>query len=147
MVSVDVKHHDYFLTGGDGGGNSNSNSLFYKDCSLGSVKNLSRRDEHGPVADQYKDHYTLRALLSGTFLQTLPDLVTPLKGYSLSPPSCAPTRSAPSERFGYWYDCGSNLAPKHARKHETHPPRVTKKFRLDSNDFGFIWAGVSNMAT
>ena len=27
---------------------------------------------------------TLRAPLSGTFLQTLPDLVTPLKGHSLS---------------------------------------------------------------
>ena len=34
-----------------------------------------------------------------------------------------------------------------ARKHETHPPRVKKKFRLVSNDFGFISAGVSNMAT
>ena len=39
----------------------------------------------------------LRVSLSGTFLQTLPDLVTPLKGHSLSPPSCPPTRSAPSE--------------------------------------------------
>ena len=36
-----------------------------------------------------------------TLLQTLPDLVTPLKGHSLSPRSCPPTRSAPSERFGY----------------------------------------------
>ena len=45
---------------------------------------------------------TLRAPLSGTFLQTLPDLVTPLKGHSLSPRSCPPTRSAPSERFGYY---------------------------------------------
>ena len=44
---------------------------------------------------------TLRAPLSGTFLQTLPDLVTPLKGHSLSPRSCPATRSAPSERFGY----------------------------------------------
>ena len=25
------------------------------------------------------------------------------------------------------YDCRSNLAPKHARKQETHPPRVKKK--------------------
>ena len=41
---------------------------------------------------------TLRASLSGTFLQTLPDLVTPLKGHSLSPRSCPATRSAPSER-------------------------------------------------
>ena len=40
---------------------------------------------------------TLRAPLSGTFLQTLPDLDTPLKGHSLSPRSCPPTRSAPSE--------------------------------------------------
>ena len=39
---------------------------------------------------------TLRSSLSGTFLQTLPGLVTPLKGHSLSP------RSAPYERFGYW---------------------------------------------
>ena len=44
---------------------------------------------------------TLRAQLSGTFLQTLPDLVTSMKGHSLSPRSCSPTRSAPSERFGY----------------------------------------------
>ena len=44
---------------------------------------------------------TLQASLSGTFLQTLPDLVTPLKGHHLSPCSCPPTRSAPSERFGY----------------------------------------------
>ena len=44
---------------------------------------------------------TLRASLSGTFLQTLPDLVTPLKGHSLSQRSCPPTLSAPSERFGY----------------------------------------------
>ena len=35
-------------------------------------------------------------------LQTLPELVTLLKGHSLSPRSCPPTRSAPSERFGYW---------------------------------------------
>ena len=44
---------------------------------------------------------TLRAPLSGTFLQTLPDLVTPLKGHSLSSRCFSPTPSAPSERFGY----------------------------------------------
>ena len=49
----------------------------------------------------YFGSHTLRASLSGTFLQTLPDLVTPLKGHSLSPRSCPATRSAPSERFGY----------------------------------------------
>ena len=44
----------------------------------------------------------------------------------------------------------SNLEPKHAPKHETHPPRVKKKrekkkkeFRLDSNDSGFICAGAN----
>ena len=46
-------------------------------------------------------HATLRTSLAVTFLQTLPDLVTPLKGHSLSPRSCPPTWSAPSERFGY----------------------------------------------
>ena len=73
-------------------------------------------------------------------------LVTPLKGHSLSPRSCPATRSAPSERFGYNnYDCRSNLAPKHARKHEMHPSTAGKKkeFRLDSNDCGFIFAGVN----
>ena len=42
-----------------------------------------------------------RVLHSGTFLQTLPDFVTPLKGHSLCPRSCPATRSAPSERFVY----------------------------------------------
>ena len=50
---------------------------------------------------EHKAWLTLRASLSGTFLQTLPDLVTPLKGYSLSPRCCPVMRSAPSERFGY----------------------------------------------
>ena len=62
-----------------------------------------RRDRVGEgvlgMGDRSSD--TLRAPLSGTFLQTLPDLVTPLKGHSLLPRSCLPTRSAPSERFGY----------------------------------------------
>ena len=39
------------------------------------------------------------------------------------------------------------LAPKHARKHEAHPSPVKNEFRLDLNDFGFIWAGVSNMVS
>ena len=42
---------------------------------------------------------TLRASLSGTFLQALPELVSLLKGHCLSPRSCPPTLSAPSERF------------------------------------------------
>ena len=41
------------------------------------------------------------------------------------------------------------LAPKHAREHETHPltQGKKKKFRLDWNGLGFIWAGVSNMVS
>ena len=38
-----------------------------------------------------------------------------------------------------------DASSKHARKHEARPPRVKKEFRLDSNDFGFICAGVSNV--
>ena len=49
----------------------------------------------------------------------------------------------------------TNLVPKHPRKHETYPPRVKKKkkkkrkkkFRLDSEDFGFICAGVSDVVS
>ena len=80
---------------------------------------------------------TLQASLSGTFLQTLPDLVLPLKGHSLSPRSCPPLQSAPCEKFGYWYDCGSSLAPKHACKHEMHPPRVKKKVLSRFKQFWF----------
>ena len=84
--------------------------------------------ESTPLRWIFKATLTLRAPLSGTFLQTLPDLVTPLKGHSLSSRSCPPTWSAAlSVRFGYWKDCGSNLASKHVRKHETHPPRAKKK--------------------
>ena len=50
--------------------------------------------------NQLTAKHTLRASLSGTFLQTLPDLVSPLKGHSLSPHSCPPTRSAPPKGLG-----------------------------------------------
>ena len=61
---------------------------------------------------------TLRAPLSGIFLQT-------------------------SARIGY----ATEGAPKHPRKHEMHPPQVKNKFCLDSKDFDFIYAGVSNMVS
>ena len=41
------------------------------------------------------------ASLSSTFLQTLPELVMPLKGHSLSPCELSLMLSAPSESFGY----------------------------------------------
>ena len=70
---------------------------------------------------------TPRASLSGTFLQTLSELVTPLKEHSLSPRSCPPTLSAPSEMFGCLEDCGGNIASKHALTLEARPPRLEKK--------------------
>ena len=94
---------------------------------------------------------TLRAPLSGTFLQTLPDLSYATEGAlfisaQLSSDSVSALRKV---RVLIIYDCRSNLAPKQARKHETHPPWVKKKkkkkkreFRLSSNDCGFICAGV-----
>ena len=54
-----------------------------------------------PRADGMYRNTTLQATLSGTFLQTLSELVTPLEGHSLSPSSCPPTRSAPFQRFQY----------------------------------------------
>ena len=37
------------------------------------------------------------------------------------------------------HDCRSNLAPKHARKHETHPPRVKKKKKRVPSRFKLLW--------
>ena len=74
------------------------------------------------VLKRVKRNATLRASLSGTFLQTLPALVTPRNGHSLSPRSCPPTRSAPSgERFGYW--SGTDHTPSIAFKEECCKPK------------------------
>ena len=86
----------------------------------------------------------LRASLSGTFLQSLPELVTPLKGELFI------SAQLSTDAVSAFRDCGCNIASKHARKHETYPPRVKKekeKIRLDSNDFSFICAGVSNVVS
>ena len=91
----------------------------------------------------------LRASFSGIFLQTLPELVTPLKGHSLSPCSCPPTRSAALRKvwvlitlqaslsgtflqmknvvnqcleFGYYKkynDCGSNLSVRRKQRSQS----------------------------
>ena len=47
-----------------------------------------------------------------------------------------------SKRFGFEQDCESNIASKHARKHEERPPRIRDEFRLDSDDFGCTFDGV-----
>ena len=55
----------------------------------------------------------LQALLSSTFLQTLPDLVTPLKGHSLSPCSCPPKEGCRKPVFGVWLferHCDSSIS-------------------------------------
>ena len=81
----------------------------------------------------------LRASLTGTFLQDSARIVTLiLKGHSLSPRSCQPTRSAPSEEFGTNKTVEACITSKHVPKHEARQPTVRKEFRLDSNDFGFI---------
>ena len=101
--------------------NNNNNNKVPSQCVQ--QQNLARKQRQ-ELRTGLKGQGALRASLSGTLLQTLPDLVTPLKGHFLSPRSCPAMRSAPSERFD---DCRSNLAPKHARKHETHPPLVRKR--------------------
>jgi len=68
----------------------------------------------------------LRASLSGTFLQTLPDLVTPLKGTLYLRAAVHRRGQRPPKGSGTDKTVEANLAPKHARKHETHPPRVKK---------------------
>ena len=77
--------------------------LALADKSAVSVTTPEREVVGGPRSQEVgkRETTTLRAPLSGTFLQTLPDLVMPLKALSLSPRSCPETRSAPSERFGY----------------------------------------------
>ena len=51
-------------------------------------------------SSQNKETNMLQASLSGTFLQTLPKFIMPMKGHSLSLSSCPPTLSAHSTRFG-----------------------------------------------
>ena len=53
-------------------------------------------------------HPTLRASLSGTFLQTLQELVTPQKGHSFISAQLS-ADSVSAIRFGYSWDCGSNF--------------------------------------
>ena len=75
---------------------------------------------------------TLWTSLSGTFLQTLTELVTPLKGHSLSLHSCPPMLSVHALRVVWvliklWKQ---HIASKHANEHEVHLPWVKKKRRV-----------------
>ena len=78
---------------------------------------------------------TLRAPLSGTFLQSLPDLVTPLKGHF--------HLRAAVQRRGQRPPKGSSTNMTVEATTGGGKKRRKKEFRLDSNDCGFICAGVN----
>ena len=82
---------------------------------------------------------THRASLSGTFLQTLPQLVTPLHIYSSVHRRCQP----PSKGLNADKTVQvTSVTSEYARKPEARPPRIKREFRLDSNDLGFTCDGV-----
>ena len=81
---------------------------------------------------------TLPASLSGTFLQTLPELVTPLKEHVLFISAQLSTDAVIAIKKVGVLTRLKETASKHARKHEACPARVMNEFRLDSNGFGFI---------
>ena len=78
--------------------------------------------------------------LSGTLLQTLPDLVTPLKEHSLSSRSCPATRLAPSERFGYWYDCTEKQHSAKARTSTLWDASTPKKSSISIQTIVVLFA-------
>ena len=99
MDSVDVKHHVFVLiyllllllqmqTSRDGGV-SESSQGFYINLSDFETFKKEEANKLDVLLHHFEEHVrvlplsTLRASLSGTFLQTLPDLVTPLKGHSI----------------------------------------------------------------
>ena len=81
---------------------------------------------------------TLRAPLSGTFLQTLPDLVTSLKGHSLSPRSCPHWRCQRPPK-----GLGTNHIPSIAFR---HLPPNSARFSYATEGALFISAQLSNDA-
>ena len=84
------------------------------------------------------DNNTLRTSLSGTLLQTLPELVAPLKGHSLSSHSCPLTLSAPPKGLGISKTAEATQRPSTPVNMRYVCPGVKKKeFHLDSNYFGF----------
>ena len=41
----------------------------------------------------------------------------------------------------------NSIASKHTCKHEAHLPQIKSEFHLDLSDFGFSFAGVSNVGS
>ena len=66
--------------------------------------------------------YTLRAPLSGTFLQTLPDLVTPLKGHSYLLAAVHRRGQRPPKGFGTAKTVEATKRPStHVNMRRIHP--------------------------
>ena len=77
----------------------------------------------------------LRASLSCTFLRTLPELVTPLKGHSLGVYLRAAVHRRSQRPPKGLVVCGSSIAPKHPCKHETHVPWAINKYIYNYKSF------------
>ena len=73
-----------------------------------------------------KSQATLQASLSRTFLQTLPELLSPLKGHSISTQLSSDTVSALQKVLVLIRNCESRIALKHVHKHEACLPRGKK---------------------
>ena len=94
------------------------------------------------MSSKYLVIVALRAPLSCTFLQTLPELVTPLKGHSFSITAQLSTDAVSAPPKGWSTNkTESNTASKHARKHEARPPRVKAKCfsKKSSSRFKWFW--------
>ena len=134
MVSVDVKHLDYFAP------------------RASTVAILGKTSGQG-----WRMYVTLQTSLSGTFLQTLPELLTPLKGHVLFI-SAQLSTDAVSALRKVWVlilnkTVEATLRPSTRLNLRRVRPGLKKKekkkrkkqFRLDSNDLDFICADVSNV--
>ena len=89
---------------------------------------------------------TLQASLSGTYLQTLPESVTPLKGHSFYFHTAVHLCCQRSPKGLGTNKAESNTVSKFSRLHEARLPQGRKiEFYLSANNFGFICAGISNV--
>ena len=86
-------------------------------------------DEVKPLVERDMLACTLRELLSGTVLQTA-RFGYATEGALFSSVQLSSDVQRPPKGLGT-DKTGSNIASKHARKHEARLPRVNKKFSLD----------------
>ena len=95
---------------------------------------------HVQDSGMYRTAATLRASLSGTLLQTA-RFSYATEGALFISAQLSSDAVSTLRKVQVLYDCGSSLAPKHARKHETHPPLVRKRVpsRLKRLRFYLRW--------